>query len=97
METFFQRCVNRDSTGKRIDDHIPNSLLDGGVSTGMITATHETVHGNRSVGKETRKVGFTGKNETKLYSGIVVVFRVEVVSRCNDVTARLLAAGISAA
>ena len=42
------------------------------------------------------EVGFTGKNETKLYSGIVVVFRVEVVS-CNDVPARLLAAGITAA
>ena len=62
----------------------------------MITATHETVRGNRGGGKETCKVGFTGKNETKLYSGIVVVFRVEVV-RCNDVTARLLAAGIAAA
>ena len=96
METFLQRCVNRDSTGKQIDDHIPNSLLEGGVAAGMITATHEMVHGNRSVGKETRKVSFTGKNETKLYSRIVVVFRVEVV-RCNDVMVRLLAAGISAA
>ena len=96
METLLQRGVNRDSTGKRIDDHIPNSLLDGKIGAGMITATHETVHGNRGVGKETCKVGFTGKNETKLYSRIVVLFRVEVV-RCNDITVRLLAAMISAA
>ena len=96
MKTLLQRVVNRDSAGKRIDNDIPDSLHDGGGGTGMITATHETVHGNRGGGKETCKVGFTGKNETKLYSGIVVMFRVKVV-RCNDVTARLLAAGISAA
>ena len=89
METLLQRGVSRDNAGKRVDNDIPDSLHDSGVGTGMITATHETVHGNRGGGKETRKVGFTGKNETKLYSGIVVVFRVEVV-RCNDVTARLL-------
>ena len=40
---------------KRIDDHIPNSLLDGSGGAAIITATHETVHGNRSVGKETCK------------------------------------------
>ena len=96
METLLQRGVNRDNEGKRIDNDIPHSLHDGGVGTGMITATHETVHGNRGGGKETCKVGFTRKNETKLYSGIVVMFRVEVVG-CNDVTARLLAAGITAA
>ena len=62
----------------------------------MVTATHETVHGNRGGSKETCKVGFTGKNETESYSGIVVILRVEVV-RCDDITARLLAAGISAA
>ena len=96
LETLLYRRVDRDNTGKRIDDHIPNSLLGGSVGTGMITATHETVHGNRGVGKETCKVGFTGKNEIKLHSGIVVMLRIEVM-RCNDVTARLLAAGISAA
>ena len=33
-----------------------------------------------------------GKNETKLYSGIVVVFRVEVV-RCNDIAVVFLRPG----
>ena len=94
METLLQRGVNRDNAGKRIDHDILDSLHGGG--TGMITATHETVHGNRGGRKETCKVGFTGKNKTKLYSRIVVLFCVEVV-RCNDVTACLLAAGISAA
>ena len=96
METLLQRGINRDNTGKRIDDHIPNSLLDGGGGAGMITATHETVHGNRGVGEETCKVGFTRKNETKLYSQIVVMFCDEVV-RCNGDTAHLLAAGRAAA
>ena len=94
METLLQQGVNWDNTRKRSDDHVPNSLLDGSVGAGMITSTHETVHGNRSVGKETGKVGFTGKNKTKLYSGIVAVLRIEVV-RCNDVTIRLLAVGIA--
>ena len=94
METVFQSIVGRDDAQKSIDDHVPNSLLDGGVGTGMLASTNELVHRDRCRREKAGELGFLGKDEAELDSGVVAMLGVEIVRHCS--IARLVVAGIAA-